>query len=122
LNFKKLNSHKIVQDDRGVLTAIDGLQSFQTKRFYLIECFKDKWRGEHYHKKCSQLICVLSGRINVKLNEGGKKSEFVMEEGDTYLQLPNCKFAFSSIEDISRIIVLCDMHHDPEEYVFGEPA
>lgn len=107
---------RVSKDDRGTLTAFDKFGSFDLKRFYVINCLKDKWRGSHYHKLSTQMILVIDGRLEVEITENGSKRIIEMLPGETFVQLPFVQFKFRSLEDNSSIIVLCDKEHDLSDY------
>ena len=117
--MKKSCNFKKVQDERGSLSAFDELSLFNVKRFYLIECNEGLWRGEHHHKKTSQNIFVVAGSLDVEIYKDGVMIDsFVMNEGESYLQIPFYKFRFKSREHVSKLLVLCDENHDKEDYEF----
>lgn len=110
INFKNIT------DDRGSLTVFDNLQDFTTRRFYIIDCFKGMWRGNHYHKNSRQMICVIEGLIDVRITIGDSIEVKTLKPGDTFIQEPFCKFEFCSRDESSKIIVLCNTAHDPADY------
>lgn len=120
LALKKLHDIKRSEDHRGILTAVDGLESFEVKRFYTIECFRNMWRGDHYHKSSTQQIIVLSGCLQVELsspeNNKGAIESMIMHPGDLYLQKPGIKFRFMSTTETSTLLVMCNTHHDSMDY------
>lgn len=118
-NLMKSYEYKRFEDDRGVLSAFNGLEGFNTKRFYIIECEKDKWRGDHYHKFSTQLITVFEGILNVEITTKDEMLSTTMKSGDTFLQIPNCKFKFKSITKTSRLLIMCDSHFDEKDYFLG---
>jgi dTDP-4-dehydrorhamnose 3,5-epimerase-like enzyme len=103
-------------DERGNLIAFNELEALLVKRCFIINCKKDAWRGKHYHKKTTQLICLAKGELEVKITDNTGERYHIMCEGSTYLQVPGMQFEFRSISDESTIIVLCDREHDPEDY------
>jgi hypothetical protein len=119
-NIPKLQPNRFHQDERGSLFAINEIPlAFETKRLYLIEPTPGFWRGKHYHKLSNQMICVVSGRIECKTFnyfDSNNKAEFEMSQGNVYLQLPGITFTFNAITDKTKIIVLSDTLHDPNDY------
>lgn len=107
---------RVSEDDRGTLVAFDNFGSFNLKRFYVISCYKNKWRGNHYHKLSTQMILVIDGHLKVEISENGNKRIIEMLPGETFLQLPFTQFKFCSISETSKIIVLCDREFDNADY------
>jgi len=105
-----------MSDNRGTLIVYDKFEKFDVKRFYIIECIENMWRGEHYHKSTTQLISVVKGRIEVSLIGRQTNESFEMSIGDMFLQLPYHFFTFRSLEPTSSILVLCDQEHDQLDY------
>lgn len=67
----KLIDLPTIQDDRGMLTAIEGECNipFSIKRiFYVHHVQKD--RGGHAHRDTEQVIVCISGTLSVHLNDG----------------------------------------------------
>jgi len=120
--MKKLCDFKVIEDERGILTAFDKFDFFNTKRFYVIDCYENMWRGKHYHKIANQLISVIKGCIEVELYSKTSFKKFIMYPGDMFLQTPGYLFKFKSLEQLSRLIVLSDKEHDQSDYYtdFGE--
>lgn len=114
--MKKFCSFKVSEDDRGILTAFDKFGDFNLKRFYVIDCYEGKWRGNHYHKVSSQLISVIKGKIEVETISSNSFEKFEMLPGDMFLQIPGYFFKFCSLEKVSTILVLCDTEHDSSDY------
>ena len=103
-------------DDRGTLIAFDKLDSFNVKRFYVVECTEGMRRGKHYHKIGKQLICLIEGELLAFVSKNEKKDFFVMKPGDTFYQETFCKFEFESKTKSSKLLVLCDTEHDQSDY------
>jgi mannose-6-phosphate isomerase-like protein (cupin superfamily) len=103
-------------DERGSLIAFNSLDFSKTKRCFFINCKKDAWRGRHYHKKTSQIICVVGGTLEAKVHDGNKSTTLFLNEGDVFRQEPGVQFEFKSLTNESQIVVLSDTEHDPEDY------
>ena len=64
--IKKIDFFK---DNRGMLASIDHkkFECFSIKRTFLINFIKSRvTRGKHAHKKCSQFIVCISGKIKIE--------------------------------------------------------
>lgn len=120
--FKNCETYKKFIDDKGSLIAFNEIESFETRRTFIINCKKNIWRGKHYHKKTTQIILVLSGEINVKITDStGDKQTAIMSEGSYYKQLPYTQFEFSANSEDALILALCDTEHDSNDYYVLNP-
>lgn len=103
-------------DERGILNVFDKIPQFTIKRLYEITCYKGMWRGKHYHKIGTQIICVVEGKIQVKIIKNDLVELRELTQSEIYVQEPYCRFEFCSIEESSRVIVLCNTEHDQNDY------
>jgi len=114
--LKKFCDFKISEDARGSITAFNSIEPVVTKRFFLIDCLRGQWRGDHYHKLTNQTVYVIEGEIEVRVTTPETKKSFLMGVGDSYLQCAYQKFEFMSVSNSSRLLVLCDREHDKKDY------
>jgi dTDP-4-dehydrorhamnose 3,5-epimerase-like enzyme len=110
------SDYKFVKDERGELISIDSLPQFNVKRIFYIDCLQGMQRGKHFHKKGNQLVCLVSGEIEVNAVFRNKTDKFVMRPGDFFLQETFCMFQFKSLVEKSTLIVLCDTNFDQKDY------
>ena len=103
-------------DERGILSAFSFQEFFQIKRFFHIICKKDVWRGKHYHKKGTQLICLLKGSLDANIIRQNSFEKVTLKEGDVFLQEVGCQFEFKANEENTTLLVLCDSDHDESDY------
>lgn len=118
--MKKSCDFKVVKDNRGQLFSFDKIGPLLLKRAYFIECKGGMRRGSHFHKIGKQLICLVEGELNVKTFTEKTCEEFVMRQGEIFFQDTFCTFEFESRVEISKLLVLCDNEHDPNDYYTGE--
>lgn len=117
--MKKSCDFKVFEDPRGKLTTFNSIEPMNVKRFYLIEPEVSFWRGKHYHKVSTQLISVLSGKLKCSVfwkDSPEESNEFLMLPGDTYLQSPGLTFTFCSVEENTKLLVMCDTEFDSSDY------
>lgn len=112
------NYLKIIDEKRGNLFAFNKFQNFYFKRFYLIEPEQNIWRGKHFHKECTQLITVINGEITCKLinNQSEIISNFLLKEGQIFLQQPNFALCFKSNLKNTKILVFSNKEFDSNDY------
>jgi dTDP-4-dehydrorhamnose 3,5-epimerase-like enzyme len=109
-------------DERGHLYfgEIDKDWDFAIKRIYFAKDFtKGTLRGGHAHKNLQQIIIVLSGKIEVKTDNGrGQKESWVLEEAGAALRLyPPVWREIISHSDDALFIVLASHPYEAEDYI-----
>lgn len=73
----------VVSDPRGDLTFVEGSRHipFEIRRvYYLYNVPVDSERGGHAHRNLEQVIFALSGSFRIKVDDGYKKSEYVLRD------------------------------------------
>ena len=73
----------VVSDPRGDLTFVEGSRHipFEIRRvYYLYNVPVDSERGGHAHRNLEQVIFALSGSFRIKVDDGCKKSEYVLRD------------------------------------------
>lgn len=104
-----------VQDERGMLTAIEGEQNipFPIKRiFYVHQVQKD--RGGHAHRDTDQVITCVSGSLSVQLNNGFSEKTFELNaQHNRGLYVP--RMIFCELKNFSQgavCLVLANTNYD----------
>ena len=76
-------------------------------------------RGDHAHKKCSQFLFPILGKIHISSeNKSGKKNKVLnhkKKEGYLLKPLTWCKIKFLSKNSI--LMVACDMEYSFRDYI-----
>jgi dTDP-4-dehydrorhamnose 3,5-epimerase-like enzyme len=108
-------------DARGDLLAIDFslFEAFKVKRlFYVHNVPNGNVRGEHAHRACSQFLIAVSGKLNVFLDDGEKKSELILDSPSLGLLIPPgvwaVQYKFSSD---AVLAVLASDPYDADDYI-----
>jgi len=105
----------------GTLIPFSISKSFpiKVKRIFIINGKKNFIRGDHAHKKCSQFLFPILGKIKIefisKLNNGSIVLDYSKKEG--YLLKPKtwCKIKFLTTNAI--LLVACDMEYHFKDYI-----
>ena len=101
MDLKKIDAN--FRDERGDITDI--LANEPIEFVTMISSKAGSVRGNHYHKKTSQWVFMLSGKIRVcAKSEGSKLQENLIIKGDLILNKPYEQHAFEAIED-SKFLV-----------------
>ena len=105
----------------GTLIAFSLKKSFpiNVKRIFIINGKQNFIRGDHAHKKCSQFLFPVLGKIKIEcISKKEKKSiilDFKKKEG--YLLKPKtwCKIKFLTKNAV--LMVACDMEYEFNDYI-----
>ena len=105
----------------GTLIAFSLKKNFpiNVKRIFIINGKKNFVRGDHAHKKCSQFLFPVLGKIKINCTSKTVKKtitlDFKKKEG--YLLKPKtwCKIKFLTKNAI--LMVACDMEYDFKDYI-----
>lgn len=91
----------------------------KTKRVFMIYGNKNFIRGNHAHKKCSQFIVPIFGKmeINCENSEGKIKKILSYKKKNGYLLKPKtwCKIKF--LTNNSIVMVFCDYEYQFNDYI-----
>ena len=105
----------------GKLTAFSLKKSFpiKIKRIFIINGEKNFVRGDHAHKKCSQFIYSILGRIKIELITKKEKKTITLShdknEGQLLKPKTWCKIKFLTKNAI--LLVACDMEYKFSDYI-----
>ena len=92
---------------------------FIVKRIFLIYGNKNFVRGDHAHKKCSQLLVPVSGKIEIicenKKIKFKKILNYRLKEGHLIKPKTWCKIKF--LTNNSILMVFCDQEYQFSDYI-----
>lgn len=92
---------------------------FKTKRVFMIYGNKNFVRGNHAHKKCSQFLIPIYGKIKLDYFNKYSKSSILLnsdkKKGVLLKPLTWCKLTFLSKNSI--ILVFCDREYEYKDYI-----
>lgn len=125
-SFQKLETFKVVKldkfiDERGALTVIDSsnFDFFTIKRiFFVYDVPNTKVRGEHAHLSCWQFILANAGSLNVSVDNGIHKREYLLNSLDFGLLIPPMHWTITSnFTKETVLVVLASESYDSTDYV-----
>ena len=126
--MKKIRKFKLKSYSKisGKLMPINFDKKFpiKVKRIFFINGRKNKIRGEHAHKKCSQFFIPVFGKIILNIKTPKAKKRIVLNHlSKTAVLVPPkywCGVKF--INKNSILMVVCDKYYDVNDYLetFGE--
>lgn len=85
--MQKLAPYMVIEDERG---AFLGITRDAWAEVNFIETGAGQIRGGHYHKETHELFFIISGEIDVVLDDmkSGKHTEFAAKKGDMFVVEP----------------------------------
>ena len=88
-NIKKIPI-KYIPDERGDMIVLEkGITlDINFVRTFLVYGHRNINRGNHAHKKCSQLLIAINGKIDVICNDANKERKFVLSNPKEALLVP----------------------------------
>ena len=91
---------------------------FDIHRVFTVTAKKGDVRGEHAHKKCSQILICLSGKICISCDDGLTINNYLLNDMSTGLLIPPGIWAKQEyVVGDSVLMVLCDHLFDADEYI-----
>ena len=91
---------------------------FDIRRVFSVSAKGGDVRGDHAHKKCTQLLVCVSGRVRVTCDDGSAVSEHVLEGMGLGLLIPPGVWAKQEyMVDGAVLMVLCDRSYEADDYI-----
>lgn len=116
-----LYSLSSIKDARGnlVVGEFDKELPFKPNRFFMIhDVPNSKVRGAHAHKECHQFLIAIQGSLNIILDNGKQREEYILSSMSTGLYIrpgiwgTQYKHAPGTI-----LLVLASHPYDPDDYI-----
>ena len=107
-------------EDNGHLIVVEGNNTFpfSISRSFIVFAENHNVRGQHAHKKCTQLLSCLNGTVKVISNDGENESEFVLNSPSQGLLIPPGIWSEQIYESENSILmVTCDRVYETEDYI-----
>ena len=121
--IKKIKIFKIksFKSYTGSLTPITFKKNFPffVKRIFFLYGKKNKIRGNHAHKKCSQFFIPIYGNavLTIKTNKKVKKIPLKRSTFNAVLIPPNYWCSIKFLNQNSIIMVACDRFYETNDYI-----
>ena len=121
LNIKKYKFSSIVEKkEQGVLRVFESEDvPFTIKRvFSVVNATGGSKRGQHAHKICNQLICCVTGEVNLICDDGNSQIEVLLTPSSESVLVSHGIWAKQEyLKDNSVLIVFCDQSYDENDYI-----
>lgn len=117
-NLSKLKIQQY-KNRSGSLLSLEKLYSLiKVKNSFIIKSNKNNIRGNHAHKKATQLIFCIKGEVNVSVkNFLNKKTYLIKEEQNSCLIVPRYNWVQLKFLKKSIILVLSSEKYSEKEYI-----
>ena len=91
----------------------------KVKRIFVIYGKKKYIRGDHAHKKCSQVFIPIVGKIkiNMKYKKTKKSINLTHDNSKALLVPPRIWISVESLNSNSAVLVLTDYEYDVKDYI-----
>ena len=121
--MKKIRKFKLKSYSKisGKLMPINFDKKFpiKVKRIFFISGKKNKIRGEHAHKKCSQFFIPIQGKMSLIIETPNNKKSIILSRFSktTALVPPKYWCSIKFLEKNSILLVACDKHYEVNDYL-----
>ena len=117
----KKTKFKIFKKKSGTLLPLSLAKNFpfKVKRIFFIKGKKNFTRGDHAHKKCSQFILPLIGKIELSVisKKVRKKITLNSNNNEGFLLDPMTWVKIKFLSSYSVIMVACDREYEFKDYI-----
>ena len=92
---------------------------FLIKRIFFLYGIKNKIRGDHAHKKCSQLFMAVSGKIILNIKTPYLKKKILIGKNSKHAILVPPKYwcSIKFLEKNSILMVACNKNYEVDDYL-----
>ena len=105
----------------GKLVPINFDKTFpiKVKRFFYIYGKKNQYRGNHAHKKCTQIVIPIFGKIKLNLISKYKEINFKLNHKKNYgvVVPPKIWIKLHFLQKDSIVLVICDKKYEYKDYI-----
>jgi len=91
---------------------------FAPARIFTVEGGVGAVRGQHAHKRCSQLMVCTHGKIEVKCDDGVAKSAHLLDRADIGILVPPLIWSTEIYHTEGAVLmVVCDRLYEQDDYL-----
>ena len=91
---------------------------FEVRRIFTVKAKSGSFRGDHAHKKCTQLLVCVAGKMLVTCDNGKEISEHLLEGMEYGILVPPGTWASQNyLMNESLLMVLCDRVYENDDYI-----
>ena len=91
----------------------------KVKRIFFLYGKKNKIRGEHAHKKCTQFFIPIQGKMNLTVETPNNKKNIILSRASktTLLVPPKYWCSIKFLEKNSILMVACNKNYEVDDYL-----
>jgi len=111
---------KTFEAPSGVLCVYETGQQvpFVMQRVFTVTAKPGHARGDHAHRRCTQLLVCVSGKVRVHCDNGTTTSEYLLDSMGAGLLVPPGVWAKEEyLGDSAVLMVLCDRAYEADDYI-----
>lgn len=90
------------------------------KRIFFINSFNSDVRGNHGHKKCTQVFVSTKGKIKIEIFNGKNKKIFLLNPYSDILKVEPNNWVQVHFKKNQTLMVLCDQFYEYKDYIFDK--
>ncbi len=120
MNAPTIVQFPIFEDANGTLGVFECNKHvpFEAKRIFVVAAKSNDVRGNHAHKKCTQLLICVGGKIRVNCDDGVTITKHLLNSMANGLLIPPGVWATQEyLSDDAVLMVLCDREYEQEDYI-----
>ena len=87
------------------------------KRVFFVFAKKKCLRGNHAHKKCSQLLVSVSGNYYVEIFDGKKTKKVLLKELKNFIYVPPLHWVKVFFKKKNKLMVFCNQNFKQKDYI-----
>lgn len=105
--------------ENGEVVVAEGANiSFAVARMFTVKASAGAERGNHAHRRCSQLMLCVHGIVEVVCDDGSRKRTFSLDRGNVALLVPPTIWNMTNYrQDDTVLVVLCDRPYEADDYI-----
>jgi hypothetical protein len=110
----------LIDEEPGLLAVYQSPDNvgFAIQRVFCVRAGGGALRGQHAHKRCSQLLVALSGRVRLSCNDGTESRTFVLKGMGRGVLVPPLIWAEQIYEEENSVLmVICDRPYEAADYI-----
>ena len=91
---------------------------FAIERVFTLRAPLGAIRGEHAHRRCTQLIVCVHGAVDIMSDDARDRRTFALDRSNLGLLVPPTIWnQITFRQDNSVLMVLCDRHYQEDDYI-----
>ena len=109
---------KNIKNKTCLISVLENLkkENFVVKRIFFLKPSKNCIRGNHAHKKCTQIFFSLKGNIDIIIKKN-KEKIIRLKEFSNYIKVPPLNWVKIKMKKNQILMVICNENFSEKEYI-----